>query len=84
MGSGNHGQFLWHSLHELEAAYDWYFREETLRAAIHHLITYHGTLPLTSLFGDGKTSSSDGIRFGMAASDLGDGTTPRILADVAA
>ncbi len=58
------------ALHELEAVYDWYFREETLRAAIHHLITYHGTLPLTSLFGDGKTSSSDGIRFGMAASDL--------------
>ncbi|MGB8347886.1 MAG: Tn3 family transposase, partial [Ktedonobacteraceae bacterium] len=57
-------------LHELEAAYDWYFREETLRTAIHHLITYHGTLPLTSRFGDGKTSSSDGIRFGMAASNL--------------
>jgi TnpA family transposase/adenosyl cobinamide kinase/adenosyl cobinamide phosphate guanylyltransferase len=57
-------------LHELEAAYDWYFREETLRTAIHHLITYHGTLPLTSLFGDGKTSSSDGIRFGMAASNM--------------
>jgi TnpA family transposase len=59
------------SLHEMEAVYDWYFREETLRAAIHHLITYHATLPLTPLFGDGKTSSSDGIRFGMAASDLG-------------
>lgn len=57
-------------LHELEAAYDWYFREETLRTAIHHLITYHGTLSLTSRFGDGKTSSSDGIRFGMAASNL--------------
>jgi TnpA family transposase/adenosyl cobinamide kinase/adenosyl cobinamide phosphate guanylyltransferase len=57
-------------LHELEAAYDWYFREETLRTAIHHLITYHGALPLTSRFGDGKTSSSDGIRFGMAASNL--------------
>lgn len=57
-------------LHELEAAYDWYFREETLRTAIHHLIAYHGALPLTSRFGDGTTSSSDGIRFGMAASDL--------------
>jgi TnpA family transposase len=64
-------------LHELEAVYDWYFREETLRAAIHHLITYHGTLPLTPLFGDGKTSSSDGIRFGMAASDLGGRHNPR-------
>jgi bifunctional DNase/RNase len=57
-------------LHELESVYDWYFREETLRMAIHHLITYHGTLSLTSRFGDGKTSSSDGIRFGMAASNL--------------
>ena len=58
------------ALHELEATYDWYFREETLRAAIHHLITYHGTLALTSLLGDGKTSSSDGIRFGVATSNL--------------
>jgi TnpA family transposase len=58
------------ALHELESTYDWYFREETLRTAIHHLITYHGTLPLTSRFGDGKTSSSDGIRFGMATSNL--------------
>ena len=58
------------ALHELEAVYDWYFREETLRAAIQHVITYHGTLALTPRFGDGKTSSSDGIRFGMAASNL--------------
>jgi hypothetical protein len=58
------------ALHELESAYDWYFREETLRTAIGHLIRYHGTLPLTSRLGDGKTSSSDGMRFGMAASDL--------------
>jgi TnpA family transposase len=56
-------------LHELESVYDWYFREETLRAAIHHLITYHRTLPLTS--------SSDGIRFGMAASDLKARHNPR-------
>jgi TnpA family transposase len=58
------------ALHELESAYDWYFREETLRTAIAHLIRYHGTLPLTSRLGDGKNSSSDGMRFGMAASDL--------------
>jgi TnpA family transposase len=64
-------------LHELESVYDWYFREETLRAAIHHLITYHRTLPLTSSFGDGTTSSSDGIRFGMAASDLKARHNPR-------
>jgi hypothetical protein len=65
------------ALHELEAVYDWYFREETLRAAIHHLITYHRTLPLTTAFGDGTTSSSDGIRFGMAASDLKARHNPR-------
>ncbi len=44
--------------------------EETLRAAISKLISYHRSLPLTVKFGDGTTSSSDGIRFGMAASSL--------------
>lgn len=42
------------ALHEMEATYDWYFREETLRPTILHLNTYHGALPLTSRFGDGK------------------------------
>jgi len=65
------------ALHELEAVYDWYFREETLRGAIHHLIAYRRTLALTSSFGDGTTSSSDGIRFGMAASDLKARHNPR-------
>jgi len=64
-------------LHELERVYDWYFREETLRAAISRLITYHRSLPLTSKFGDGTTSSSDGIRFGMAASSLNARHLPR-------
>ncbi|GAC1299955.1 MAG: Tn3 family transposase [Ktedonobacteraceae bacterium] len=64
-------------LHELERVYDWYFREETLRAAIHHLISYHQSLPITSRFGDGTTSSSDGIRFGMAASNLNARYNPR-------
>lgn len=58
------------ALHELESAYDWYFREETLRATISYMITYHGSLPFTARLGDRKTSSSDGMRFGMAASDL--------------
>jgi TnpA family transposase len=58
------------ALHELERIYDWYMREETLRAAISKLISYHRSLPLTTKFGDGTTSSSDGIRFGMAASSL--------------
>jgi len=58
------------ALHELERVYDWYLREETMRAAISKLISYHRALPLTTKFGDGTTSSSDGIRFGMAASSL--------------
>jgi len=58
------------ALHELERVYDWYLREETMRAAISKLISYHRSLPLTTKFGDGTTSSSDGIRFGMAASSL--------------
>jgi TnpA family transposase len=64
-------------LHELERVYDWFFREETLRSAIHRLITYHQALPLTARFGDGTTSSSDGIRFGMAASNLNARYLPR-------
>ncbi len=58
------------ALHELERVYDWYLREKTLRAAISKLISYHRSLPLTMKFGDGTTSSSDDIRFGMAASSL--------------
>jgi len=64
-------------LHKLEQVYDWYFREETLRAAIDKVIGYHRSLPLTLKFGDGTTSSSDGIRFGMAASSLNARHLPR-------
>jgi TnpA family transposase len=56
---------------------DWYFREDTLREAISRLISYHRSLPLTSAFGSGTTSSSDGIRFGVAASSLGARPLPR-------
>jgi TnpA family transposase len=38
-------------------------REETLRAANLAIIGYHGTLPLTPVFGTGTLSSSDGQRF---------------------
>ncbi len=65
------------ALHELERVYDWYLREEILRAAISKLISYHRSLPLTMKFGDGTTSSSDGIRFGMAASSLNARHLPR-------
>ncbi len=42
---------------------EWYVREETLRAANLAIIDYHGTLPLTPIFGTGTLSSSDGQRF---------------------
>lgn len=59
---------------------DWYVREEPLRQAITTLITYHRTLPLTFKFGTGTTLSSDGIRFGIAASALMPAITLIILA----
>ncbi len=57
-------------LHQLTRVADWYLREETLREAITNLIQYHYQQPLALQFGDGTTSSSDGIRFGVAASAL--------------
>jgi hypothetical protein len=42
---------------------EWYVREETLRATNLAIIDYHGTLPLTPVFGTGTLSSSDGQRF---------------------
>ncbi len=39
---------------------EWYLREETLRAANTVLVNYHHRLPLTSVFGGGTMSSSDG------------------------
>jgi TnpA family transposase len=55
---------------QLTRVADWYLREETLRAAITALIHFHQNLPLTEAFGEGTTSSSDGLRFGIAASAL--------------
>ncbi|MFF7945155.1 Tn3 family transposase [Nocardia gamkensis] len=42
---------------------EWYVREETLRAANLAIIGYHQRLPLTTVFGTGTLSSSDGQRF---------------------
>ncbi|WP_280459346.1 Tn3 family transposase [Nocardia carnea] len=42
---------------------EWYVREETLRAANLAIIDYHQRLPLTTVFGVGTLSSSDGQRF---------------------
>lgn len=61
----------------IQRAIDWYLREETLREAITRLIQYHRSLPLAAKFGEGTTSSSDGIRFGVAPSALGGRHQPR-------
>ena len=61
----------------IQRAIDWYVREETLREAITRLIQYHRSLPLAAKFGQGTTSSSDGIRFGVAPSALGGRHQPR-------
>jgi flagellar biosynthesis GTPase FlhF len=42
---------------------EWYVREKTLRAANLAIIDYHQRLPLTTVFGVGTLSSSDGQRF---------------------
>src|SRR5262249_10604366 len=48
----------------------WFLREETLRAANAVLVDYHNRLDLSSVWGDGTRSSSDGQRFGVRASSL--------------
>jgi TnpA family transposase len=68
---------------QLTRVADWYLREDTLRAAITALtalIHYHRNLPLTEAFGTGTTSSSDGVRFGVAASTLNARYLPRAFA----
>jgi TnpA family transposase len=41
----------------------WFIRDETLREATTTLVNYHYRLPLSSLWGSGMLSSSDGQRF---------------------
>ena len=53
----------------------WYFREETLRAANTALVNFHHRLPLARLWGGGTLSSSDGQRF----PQRGKSTTARAL-----
>jgi TnpA family transposase len=65
---------------QLTRVADWYLREDTLRSAISALVHYHRGLPLTEAFGTGTTSSSDGIRFGVAASTLNARYLPRAFA----
>jgi hypothetical protein len=48
----------------------WFLRADTLKAANRVLVDHHHRLPLSSVWGDGTASSSDGQRFGVQASSL--------------
>jgi len=60
---------------------EWYLREETLRAANTVLVNYHHRLPLTSVFGGGTMSSSDGQRFPTRGKSLTARALSRYFAD---
>ncbi len=47
-----------------------YLTEITLKEANNRLVNYHHNLSMSSIWGDGETSSSDGQRFGVQASSL--------------
>ncbi len=50
---------------QLSWSIDWHIREETLLAALANLDNFVLAAPLSSAWGDGTTSSSDGMRFHM-------------------
>ncbi len=56
---------------------DYYIREETLQTANARIVDCHHQLPLISVYGKGSISSSDGQRFGIAASSLISAYYPR-------
>jgi TnpA family transposase len=51
------------TLPQLAWAHDWHIHEETYAAALARLIDVQRALPLAQVWGDGKTSSSDGQYF---------------------
>jgi TnpA family transposase len=55
----------------------WCLREETLKAANAILVNFHHRLPISTVWGDGTVSSSDGQRFGLHASSLLGSLYPR-------
>ena len=54
----------------LRQASQWFFNEETLKAANKILVDYHYHLPLATLWGTGQRSSSDGQRFRLRQTSL--------------
>jgi TnpA family transposase len=61
----------------LQRISSWFLREETLKAANATLVNYHHTLELSSVWGQGFTSSSDGQRFALHADSLMGSLYPR-------
>jgi TnpA family transposase len=54
----------------LQHANQWFFSLESQKAANKVLVDYHHALPLSSFYGKGEMSSSDGQRFGVQESSL--------------
>ena len=61
----------------LQHVTQWFLREETIKAANAALVDYHHQLGLSSAWGDGTSSSSDGQRFGVQAGSLLGALYPR-------
>jgi len=55
----------------------WHLREETLQNGINRLVDYHFHLPLSSFWGTGSMSSSDGQRFPVAVKARNSTVIPR-------
>ncbi|MDQ2759822.1 MAG: transposase [Actinomycetota bacterium] len=62
---------------QLEWSTDWYLRESTLRDENACLVYYHHALPLTTSWGSGQLSSSDGQRFAGRTRGPESGALPR-------
>jgi TnpA family transposase len=54
----------------LQEMSQWCLREDTLTTANALLVNFHHRLPLSTVWGDGTVSSSDGQRFGLQVSSL--------------
>jgi TnpA family transposase len=61
----------------LQHVNQWFFTDETQRAANAVLVNFHHRLPLSTLYGTGELSSSDGQRFGIERSSLLASVYPR-------
>ena len=63
----------------LQNVSQWFIREGTLKAANAMLVNFHHRLKMSSIYGDGTFSSSDGQRFGLRRSALIGALYPRFF-----